>query len=117
MAKIPEKRAVRPSCWTSLTPTITSPRRRGRVICGGGETWMDQDPVWKVSTGRREGTEVGFDSPLSCMWTLMRSSRWVEQPATFEAISPSTKPLTPMILWLCKIDELGLVYIRMKRMD
>nr|ACR37254.1 unknown [Zea mays] len=30
------------------------------------------------------------------MRTLMRSSGWVEQPATMEAMPPSTNPLTPI---------------------
>lgn len=86
------------------------PQRTGRLRPPAGRSsrrhrWAQREPpalevVWKARAGRRAWSSGlgAADSPWSCMRTLTRSSGWGEQPATIEAMPPSTKPLTPIFL-------------------
>ncbi|KAL6297115.1 hypothetical protein ACE6H2_005257 [Prunus campanulata] len=84
------------------TPTEMGPARAGGAGGGGGGPTRVAEWELKAKAGRRLWMGCGARaaalllSPWSCMRTLMRSSGWVEQPATMEAMPPSTKPLTPI---------------------
>ncbi|KAH0459781.1 hypothetical protein IEQ34_010444 [Dendrobium chrysotoxum] len=70
------------------------PGRRGGARAGWGIATVAEPG--KARAGRSAGTGANV-SPCSCIRTLIRSSGWVEHPATMDAIPPSTNPLKPIL--------------------